>query len=189
MWDGWLMLEEASAERVIIECSIPHFAPRLARVRTVSARGIAGVEPAFHDSAQASPLHALGSRLRGALLGPCRGDAPGNETVLKLRRDFPTWPQGSFETFEQEDSERYYPAAFEETVATVLGIADRQEKRRAKKELLLSVLQWFAEDVARSTRKFEVSASEIIASVRRMEHGYSETSETGARYSSRTQEA
>ncbi|MGJ7544341.1 ATP-dependent nuclease [Variovorax sp. LT1R16] len=169
LWDGWLVLEEASAERVIIECLIPHFAPRMTRVRTISARGIAGVEPAFHD------LHrlVLFTHLEAAYTGRCwvrvDGDAPGNETVLKLRRDFPTWPQGSFETFGQEDFERYYPSVFQETVDTVLGIADRQEKRRAKKELLLSVLQWFADDVARGTREFEVSASEIIASLRRME--------------------
>ena len=49
LWDGWLFLEEASAERIIRDYLIPWFVPKLQRVRTLSAGGATKVEPAFED--------------------------------------------------------------------------------------------------------------------------------------------
>ena len=43
LWDGWLILEESSAE-VIVRYLIPWFVPRLARIRTVAAGGTSKVE-------------------------------------------------------------------------------------------------------------------------------------------------
>ena len=39
LWDGWLILEESSAERIIRDYLIPWFAPLLALVRTLAAGG------------------------------------------------------------------------------------------------------------------------------------------------------
>jgi predicted ATPase len=46
---GWLIFEESSAERIVRQILIPEFAPRLAALRTVSARGATAVEPHFVD--------------------------------------------------------------------------------------------------------------------------------------------
>src|SRR6266849_615100 len=41
IWDGWLLLEESSAERIIQELLMPAFAPKLhGRVKTVSTKGV-----------------------------------------------------------------------------------------------------------------------------------------------------
>lgn len=39
LWDGWLILEESSAERIIRDYLIPWFAPKLSRVRTLAVGG------------------------------------------------------------------------------------------------------------------------------------------------------
>jgi hypothetical protein len=39
LFDGWLILEESSAERIIRDYLIPWFVPRLTRVRTIAAGG------------------------------------------------------------------------------------------------------------------------------------------------------
>ena len=45
LWDGWLFVEESSAERIIRDYLVPWFAPRLTRVRTISSGGTSKVEP------------------------------------------------------------------------------------------------------------------------------------------------
>ena len=49
LWEGWLILEESSAERVIRDYLIPWFAPKLTRMRTISSSGVDRVEPNFED--------------------------------------------------------------------------------------------------------------------------------------------
>src|SRR5206468_1389449 len=50
LWEGWLFLEESSAERIIREYLIPWFVSELGgRVRTISAGGVYRVAPRFDD--------------------------------------------------------------------------------------------------------------------------------------------
>ncbi|ARU22344.1 membrane protein [Ralstonia solanacearum] len=47
LWDGWLIVEESSAERIIRDYLIRWFAPKLSRVRTLAANGTGNVEATF----------------------------------------------------------------------------------------------------------------------------------------------
>ncbi|MCE9499143.1 MAG: AAA family ATPase, partial [Leptospira sp.] len=48
LWEGWLILEESSAEKVIREFLIPNFAPKLlGKIRTIGAKGDSDAETHF----------------------------------------------------------------------------------------------------------------------------------------------
>nr|WP_198983255.1 AAA family ATPase [Herbaspirillum sp. ASV7] len=162
LWEGWLILEESSAERLIRDFLIPWFFPRLSCLRTLSASGIAGVEPAFND------LHRM---LKFAHLTPIYqartwvlvdGDDAGVRTVDRLRQAFSTWNRDRFSALEQQNFEAYYPDVFGEQAKRALEIFNKDEKREAKRTLLLAVVDWLNADPVRGKKAIQVSAGEVL---------------------------
>ncbi|MBD2055425.1 ATP-binding protein [Oculatella sp. FACHB-28] len=163
LWDGWLILEESSAERIIRDYLVPWFVPRLARVRTLAAGGIDKVEPILEDFQRLILFTHLQPIYKNRTWVRVDNDEPGKDIVSKLRTKYVDWSEDRFQTNDADQFEYYYPTVFAEKVKTVLSIQDRQEKRRAKGELLKEVMSWLDADVARGHDALEQSAASIIA--------------------------
>jgi hypothetical protein len=129
LWDGWLILEESSAERIIRDYLIPWFAPKLSRVRTMSAGGNSQVEPTFQDFYRLDRFTHLEEAYRDAAWVLIDGDDEGKRIVADLRKKFPDWSEGRFDCLDAPNFELYYPAEFSEKAAAAL-----QEKGQAKRE-------------------------------------------------------
>lgn len=170
--DGWIIFEESSAEKIIRECLIPWFAPRLSRVKTVSSRGTGGIPAAFEALNKLVLFSHLESRYVGKVLVLVDGDPSGLDAVARLRKGYPSWNESSFRNLEQTDFELYYPDEFAERVALVLAETDKHKKRLAKKRLLDDVLGWIAEDEQRAKIAFASSADEIIEVLQKFEKNF-----------------
>lgn len=169
LWDGWLLLEESSAERIIRDYLIPWFAPKLTRVRTLSTGGNAEVEPTFADFSRLVRFTHLEDAYRNSAWVLIDGDADGRRIIEGLRARYDTWEPDRFECFAEAQFERYFPSEFADQADQILAIADRRARRDAKRELLTAVRVWLDEDEARARASLKQSAGEVIAHLRRIE--------------------
>lgn len=169
LWDGWLILEESSAERLIRDYLIPWFAPRLSRLRTLAANGVDDVNPTFQDFNRLTRFTHLEATYRGSAWVRVDGDGPGKLVIERLRQAYPDWPSDNFRTFSEPQFESYYPREFQEAAAAALAISNKQEKRIAKRQLLLKVVAWLDADAARGRSAIEESAREIVDDLRAIE--------------------
>jgi predicted ATPase len=167
--DGWFILEESSAERIIREFLIPMFAPRLSRLQTVAANGANKVEPLFEDFRRLVLFSHLQVPFRQTTWVRVDGDDVGKSVVGQLRNSHKTWPASRFETFTKPQFEHYYPAPFASEVTATLGIADRKERRAAKQVLCRKVIAWLHEDRQRAEATLAESAADVIADLQAME--------------------
>jgi predicted ATPase len=166
LWDGWLILEESSAERIIRDYLIPFFVPRLTNVRILSSDGVDNAEPtymAFHRMVLYTHLQEVYRHTTWVRLD---GDDAGEKVIAKLRSKFAQASEGQFGNFAQPRFENYYPVHFADRVDEVFSAANAQERREQKKRLLLDVIAWLDEDDSRAKAALEQSASEIIAFLR-----------------------
>lgn len=170
-WEAVLVLEESSAERVIRDILIPHFAPKLAgRLQTVSANSLSKVEltyDALHVTylyLNLSPVYKDKSWVR-IDSGPHSG-----EIIAKLKDRYKVTDDFKFKAFQQNDFERYYPDRFQDEAAAALAISEKQAKRDAKKALLLKVIDWALADPASAKVEFQQSSAEVIADLVEIEH-------------------
>lgn len=170
--DGWIIFEESSAEKIVREYLIPWFAPRLARVKTVSSRGTGGIPGAFEALNKLVLFSHLESRYAGKVLVLVDGDQSGIDAVARLQKGYPSWDEESFKHLERTDFERYYPEVFAERVEEALSETDKQRKRQAKKDLLDDVLTWISEDEPRAKNAFAASADEIIKVLQEFEMNF-----------------
>ncbi len=169
LWEGWLILEEASAEVIIKDYLIPWFAPKLSRLRTLSANGTGRVEATFDDFRRLFLFTHLEPQYRGRAWVVVDGDATGQAVIEKLRDKYQgSWPVDHFRTFEESDFELYYPSRFTDQATEVLALPHK-EKRVAKKELLEDVKEWCDRDPATARGAFEESAGEVIRLLREIE--------------------
>jgi hypothetical protein len=168
MWDGWLILEESSAE-IIIKYLVPWFVPNFARVRTVAAGGTSKVEPTFDDFYRLFLFAHLELQYRGRAWVIVDGDDEGKKVVAALRRDYKKdWPSDHFTTWSQPDFEHYYPPRFAEQVKEALAWPHDQ-KRDAKKALLDEVKAWCNANPEEAKAAFETSAAEVIEKLREID--------------------
>jgi len=165
LYEGWLILEESSAERIICDYLIPDHVPALrGRLRTLAAGGVDDVVPKYRDF-QRLYLYAYLDQVYGSRTWVIvdAGEA-GDRITNELRSKFST-AGNRFWQFENEDFERYYPAKFQSEVATVLAIADKKAKKVAKAALLKKVMDELNE--TQSLREdFATSAAEVIEKLR-----------------------
>lgn len=170
LFDGWLFLEEASAE-TIINLLIPWFARRLiGRLRTVSARGVDRVEPAFRDFQRLMLFTHLEERYRSRAWVVVDGDEKGQRVIEGLRHQFcRSWPEEHFRAFTQKAFERYYPERFEAQVEIALTEPDAQRRRQLKRDLLIEVRDWASRQPEDAREAFERSAGEVIEILREIE--------------------
>lgn len=162
LFDGWLILEESSAERIVRDYLVPWFVPRLTRVRTLAAGGASKVGPTFEDFHRLFRFTHLEARYRNRAYVVVDGDAAGQAAVERLRETFPSWDPECFGTFPADDFERYYPDAFRERVSETLDVQDRKAAREAKRALLKDVIAWIEQDRERAQAAFEASAADVI---------------------------
>lgn len=169
LWDGWLILEESSAERIIRDYLIPWFAPRLSRVRTLATGGASQVEPTFTDFNRLVRFTHLEEAYRNAVWVRIDGDDTGKEIIEQLKTKYASWNPDGFKCFNQPQFEHYYPSEFQEQVRNVLAIQGKQARREAKRQLLLEVREWLDSDELRGREALEKSAAEIISELRAIE--------------------
>jgi hypothetical protein len=169
LWDGWLILEESSAERIIRDYLIPWFAPKLARVRTVAAGGVSQVEPTFVDFDRMVRFTHLEEAYRNAAWVRVDGDDDGIKTISKLQNRYPTAHLDQFRCFSKGQFEHYYPIEFEGRVKDALGQPDKQVRREGKSRLLNDVRGWLDENEERGRQALELSAIEIIKDLQSIE--------------------
>ncbi|MDP2143682.1 MAG: AAA family ATPase [Gallionella sp.] len=169
LWDGWLMLEESSAERIIRDYLIPWFAPKLARVRTLAVGGVNQVEPTFDDFHRLVRFTHLEEAYRDAVWVRVDGDQVGIDVVSRLKSRYSSWQPDRFGNFGETQFEHYYPSEFEGKIRDALNCVDRQARREAKRILLDNVRAWLDEDEQRAREALEKSAAEVITHLQQIE--------------------
>jgi predicted ATPase len=166
LWDGWLFLEEASAERIIRDCFIPWFVPQLSRVRTVSCEGAGKVDPSVEDFYRLVRFTHLEHVYKNSTWVRVDNDEAGKDAIKKLHSRFPTWERDRFGCFTKAAFEQYYPPRFADAVARTLAVNDRQAKRDTKRALLATVLEWIKTEPDVARVEFEMSAQDVIEDLR-----------------------
>jgi hypothetical protein len=161
--EAWLFLEEASAERIIEDVLIPHFAPSLkGKLRTFSAGGAGNVAPSVAEFQRLIVFVHLQQVYRKRIWVRADGDQAGTDAIKKLRAKFDYFTDDTCASFTASDFEIYYPSAFDERVKSILEIAGRDEKKKAKLALLHDVLTWSASGESEKVEAWGNSAAEII---------------------------
>lgn len=164
LYDGWLILEEATAERLIRQYFLKWFAPDLVgRLRTVAARGTSSVEPFFEDFRRMFLYAHLESQYQGKAWVIVDGDESGVRVVESLRDTYArTWSKDHFIALSAPDFERYYPPRFTDRADEVLAKPPGLARQEAKLALLNEVLSWIEADDRRAKAAFAVSAAEVV---------------------------
>ncbi|MFN8584904.1 MAG: AAA family ATPase [Dehalococcoidia bacterium] len=169
LYDGWLILEEASAERIIRDYLIKWFAPTLiGRLRTLSTRGVNRVEATFDDYQRLFTYAHLDSRYGGRAWVVVDGDEQGRSVIETLRGRFASWNQSYFRTWHNANFEEYFPPRFESRVRQAIEAAGSL-KRGLKQHLFEDLLAWIGEDEELAKREFGTSAAEVIQVLREIE--------------------
>jgi hypothetical protein len=158
LYDGWLFLEESSAQAIIRNYLIPWFVPRLARIQTVSVNGITNIEPSFEDFRRLFLFAHLEPQYEGRAWVVVDGDDPGRRTVEKLKDRYKSWPSDHFRSWREGDFERYYPEKFADRVSEVLTLT-HDKKRNAKEALFYDVKRWCESNQKEAEAVFSKSAS------------------------------
>ncbi len=151
------------------EYLIPWFTPRLTRVRTLAAGGVTRVQPTFEDFNRLFLFTYLEPQYRNRAYVAVDGDEVGKDVIARLRDRYPGWNPDCFITFVAEDFESYYPKEFAAEAKRVLEIADRQQRRAEKAQLVETVVTWVEADRARARVAFEESAQEVVTFLRRVD--------------------
>ncbi|MFC2013439.1 hypothetical protein ACFLU8_00905, partial [Chloroflexota bacterium] len=172
IWDAWLFLEEASAEKIIREYLIPWFVDGLIRrVRTYSAESKDKVKKRFAE------FNYLFCFINQQPVYKNRAwiilDAGTDETRVMedLKRVYVgnNWEDKNFKQFSEHDFEKYYPDNYSTKIGEVLSIKDKQKKRRGKQELLSTVEDWINQDIEVAKEAFKKSATEVIEILKSIE--------------------
>jgi ABC-type transport system involved in cytochrome c biogenesis ATPase subunit len=170
LWDGWLILEEASAERIIRDYLIPWFAPKLTRIRTISVGGVSQVEPTFVDFNRLVRFTHLEQAYRNVAWVRVDGDKDGKETIEKLQKNYKNdWDSDRFMWYAKEQFEHYYPSEFSDEVNDVLSISNKKDRQEAKKKLGDKVRAWIDADEERGRIALQESAEEVISDLQLIE--------------------
>lgn len=162
--EGWLFLEESSAERIIRDVLIPAFTPFLAgRLRTYATGGVDNLEPTVMEFTRLLTFVHLQPVYEGRFWLRADGDLAGSQVIEKIRKLFPNFDDSRISTFLKPQFEYYYPATFQERAAAIFSVKDRQTRRKLKTELLDDVLAWTTKEPDLAKAEWAVSASEQIA--------------------------
>jgi hypothetical protein len=170
LWQGYLLLEESSAEKVIRDFLIPQFFPGLGeKLKTIAASGVDDVEPRFHDFLSLFVFIHTAQIYRQRAWVATDGDPAGQKVVTRLKEKFADWPDNHFRSFQAANFENYYPKRFSSEVSSALGIGHGPEKQAAKKKLLDQVMAWAQQNVPLAKEEFARSAKEVLDFLREIE--------------------
>jgi len=173
IWDGWLLLEESSAEQIIQELLIPSFAPKLhGRIKTVSTKGVDRAKARFEAMnnlflfAHLTPVYF--NRAWVVLDRDEVGQKVIQDLIDEYAKEEDEWNATHFINWTETNFERYYPARFRTEVENVLSLPHK-EKFKAKKVLLKTVLDFIEDDREAAKEEFAKSADEVIKILREIE--------------------
>jgi hypothetical protein len=88
--------------------------------------------------------------------------------IARLQAKYKDWPSDHFSTWTQPNFEHYYPPRFDRQVKEVLS-KPHDEKRAAKRALLIEVKAWCDANPDEAKTAFEVSAAEVINKLREID--------------------
>ena len=161
--EGWLFLEESSAESIFQEILIPWFVPGLSgKLRTFSAGGVSNLEPTVSEFQRLIAFVHLNPVYRDRLWVRADGDDPGKAMVASIEAKFPYLAAPKAATFSKPQFELFYPEVFAERVAQTLALANKKERRSGKTNLLAEVIQWSLENKDDARAAWAKSAAEQI---------------------------
>lgn len=169
LWDGWLILEESSAERIIRDFLIPYFVPRLTSLRLLSSNGIDNAEPTFASLHRMVLFTHLEEIYRHSTWVRLDGDQAGLNVTGRMKNAFTQAREGQFGNFAKQCFEYYYPEHFADRIESVLAVADPRVRREQKRQLLLDVIEWLRENESRARESLAQSAEEIIDFLREVD--------------------
>lgn len=174
--EAWLFLEESSAERIIEEVLIPHFAPALkGRLRTFSAGGANNVAPSVSEFQRLIVFVHLQQVYKERIWVRADGDEPGIAAIKQLHQKFDYLTDETCACFKAGDFELYYPEVFKQRIADALAIGDKHSRRKAKLELLNDVLIWSASAEPEKMAAWGKSAEEVCAFLKSIETSLAKT--------------
>ncbi|MEU1535483.1 ATP-dependent nuclease [Streptomyces fagopyri] len=167
--EGWLILEESSAERIILDYLIPWFAPKLTRIRTVAAGGTGGVEPTFREFGKLVLFVHREEVFKHRAWVVVDGDPSGKDVVSKLKAKYTNWPSDRFLFFSESRFEDYYPSRFKEQIDGAFSKPKGQQQQQAKSELRQEVQNWCDSNHELARTELAQSAAEVIAVLQEIE--------------------
>ena len=172
LWDGWIIFEESSAERIVRDALIPWFADKLrGKIRTFASAGASRVFDNFQDVNGLFVFLHLTEAYKNKVWVVI-DDGENERSIIKKLQDTyaPSgWRAEQFRNLAKHDFESYYPERFSEEATAALGEGDKQKKRKLKAELFQTVLKWINDDPDTAKTEFEKSAAEIIDLLREIE--------------------
>ncbi len=141
--NGWLLLEESTAERVIREYLIPTFIPALhGKIRTLSLGGISKADRAFSDFSRLFLFLHREPIYHNKAWVMLDGDAAGANVISQLKAKYPSWSPNQFQCFSKPNFESYYPASFSDRVEDALQESDWKKQQVKKGQLAVDVISW-----------------------------------------------
>ena len=164
LWEGFLLFEESSAERIVRDIIMPLVNKNLnSKLCTIASNGIDDVNKRFINLHQTmvylhrTPIYQ--DKTWVMVDSHSKSETYRNELIGQ----FKDWSKDQFKILKQTDFEKYYPEQFQEKVDKVLQITDKQEKRNQKKLLCAEVVKWANENPKKDVKdQFLKSAKEVI---------------------------
>jgi AAA15 family ATPase/GTPase len=171
LWDGYIILEESSAEHLIANFLLPHFTPKLVgRLRTIAAKGAGDVRARYHHLQSlftyihTSPIY----KNKGWVL--VDGDAAGKEAIKALRNDFKrSWDPEYFKEFSKENFEDFYPSEYEKEIEIINNESDWKKCGKLKVDLAKQVVDDYLNNPEAIAKRFEHCAKEVIDILKQIE--------------------
>lgn len=164
LWEGFILFEESSAERIVRDILIPNFSVKLGnKLCTIASNGIDDVKKRFNNLHQTMVyLHRTPIYQKNTWVMVDKH--PKSKTYRNdLFGKFPSWDKDQFTILTETNFEKYYPKSFQGEVDKVLKIKDPEEKRLRKKILLDNVVDWANKTPKEEVKKqFLKSAKEVI---------------------------
>jgi len=168
--EGWLIFEEATAERLVYQWLAPWFARGLLGLRHLSARGNERVRALLTDFKEMFLFAHLEPMYRHRAWVVVDGDSRSREILAQLQSDFVGWPPGRFRHWGKDAIEHYYPDQFAAKYRDeIMAIRNGRKRQEAKQELFRELVAWIEEDPARAQKELEESASGMIDVLREIE--------------------
>jgi hypothetical protein len=170
--DGWLFLEEATAEKIVRNYLINWFTPSLERkLRTFSARGKDGIEVKFDDLDRLFCFLNLQPVYKNRAWVIIDGGSNETKILQRIKQKYIAngWTEDHFLQLGQHDFENYLPKKFSDKVNEILNMPHGSEKQKAKTEILNQVETWIKENDIVAKEAFALSAAEVIEKLKIIE--------------------
>ncbi len=171
LWASYLILEEPSAEHIILNFLIPHFTPKIVgRIRTIAAKGVDDTPARFHH------LHSLFTYVHTSPVYSNKawvlvdGDAAGKKVITKLQERFNrTWEPNHFRTFSKSDFEEFYPSKFKNEIDEINNEVNGITKGTLKLNLAKKIVSEYLGNPIDKAKEYEAYFKEVVDILKEIE--------------------